>query len=80
MAERGKPFTITCEADAHPPPEFEIFFNDTKLLVNEKTYTIPKVNNSHTGFYKCIARNKLSSNSMSRYLRVDKEGKFFQGL
>ena len=76
MAERGKPFTITCEADAHPPPEFKIFFNDTKLLVNENTYTITKLSDSHTGFYKCTARNKLGlESSTSRYLRVDKEGK-----
>ena len=76
MAERGKPFTITCEADAHPPPEFKILFNDTKLLVNENTYTITKLNDSHTGSYKCTARNKLGlGSSTSRYLRVDREGK-----
>ena len=76
MAERGKSFTITCEADSYPTPDFKIFFNDTKLLVNENTYTITKVNNSHAGFYKCTARNKLGlGSSTSRYLPVDKEGK-----
>ena len=77
IPKQDKPFTITCDADSHPPPEFQIFFNDTKLLANEMTYTIPKLNNSHSGFYKCIAKNKLDSRSSSaRFLRVDMDGMF----
>jgi hypothetical protein len=76
IAERGKPFTIKCEADAHPPPKFKIFFNETKLLISQKTYIIPETNNSHIGYYKCVAKNDLgSSNSTSRYLKVVNEGK-----
>ena len=76
MAERGKPFVIKCEAEANPPPTFKIFLNETEVPISKDTHTIPKVNDSHVGSYKCVANNTLGSrNSTSRYLRVGNAGK-----
>jgi hypothetical protein len=76
MAERGELFFIKCEAEASPPPTFKIFLNETEVPISEDTHTIPEVNDSHVGSYKCVAENDLgSSNSTSRYLRVGNAGK-----
>jgi hypothetical protein len=71
IAGLGESFTISCEANADPPPKFSIFYNNTKLISTEKTYVIPKVNSSHIGFYKCAVENAFGSkNSTSVYLRI----------
>ena len=72
MAERGKPLVIKCEADGNPSPTFRIFLNATEVpAVCGDTHIIYEVNDSHAGFYKCVAENQLgSSNSTPRYLRV----------
>jgi hypothetical protein len=72
MAERGKPFVIKCEAEANPSPTFKIFLNETEVpAVCGDTHIIYEVNDSHVGFYKCVAANQFGlSSSTSRYLRV----------
>ena len=71
IAVRGKSFTVKCEAEAEPAPRFKIFFNETEVSISEDTYTIPKVNDSHVGFYKCVANNTLGLKTSSpRHLRV----------
>lgn len=48
--------TITCIADGHPPPSFKIYFNED-VVVNKKTYRIPKRNSTYFGNYTCEAFN-----------------------
>ena len=78
IAVRGKSFTIKCEAEAEPVPTFKMFFNKTEVPIINDTFIIPKVNDSHVGFYECIANNTLGLNaSTPRYLRVGNAGKIF---
>ena len=67
LTKRGKSATLTCKADGRPEPSYEIFLNETILVKSEKTYTIPKVNSSHGGYYKCVATNKLENASSISY-------------
>ena len=48
-------------------PSYEIFLNETILVKSEKTYTIPKVNSTHVGYYKCVASDKLENASLISY-------------
>jgi hypothetical protein len=67
----GESFTIKCEAaDGHPEPSYTIIHNNTEVVSTEKTYTIPVVNKSHAGLYKCIAENKLGKISKDYNLSV----------
>ncbi|XP_028413750.1 limbic system-associated membrane protein-like [Dendronephthya gigantea] len=63
--------TIICEADALPPPKYEIYFNGTTRLRGKKTYKIDKVTSNFVGKYTCVAWNLLGrSFSSSRFLPV----------
>ena len=64
-----KSVTVTCSAEGEPTPEYEIFFNDTKLPARGNTYEIPEVTNNTVGYYKCVATNILGNDSSSpKYL------------
>ena len=63
---------MTCSAEARPEPSYKILLNETILVKSDKTYTIPKVNSSHVGYYKCVANNMLGKvTSNSEYLRIE---------
>ena len=64
----GKTFAITCESNGHPSPSYTIIHNNTKIVSNDKTYTIDVVQYSDAGLYKCIAENKLGNSSTIYYL------------
>ncbi|CAB3986170.1 contactin-3-like isoform X2 [Paramuricea clavata] len=66
----GKTFAITCESNGHPSPSYTIIHNDTKVVSNDKTYTIDVVQYSDAGLYKCIAENKLGNSSTIYYLSI----------
>jgi hypothetical protein len=60
--------TIICDAEALPPPSFEILFNGTELTRN-KTFYISEMNESRVGFYKCVASNIIGKkSSLPKYL------------
>ena len=59
----GQSASITCTAEARPEPTYKIFFNCDKLVQTGSTYTIPEVNRSHVGVYKCVAENVLGQRS-----------------
>ena len=65
LTTSGQSATVTCTAEANPEPSFKIFFNETTLVKSDNTYTIPEVNNSHVGYYKCVAENILEQRSSS---------------
>ena len=69
------PAFLMCESDGFPKPSFTIIHNDSTVVSNDKTYVISKVNWSDSGHYKCVANNKLGSDSKSYYLTV--VGKIF---
>ena len=64
----GESFTISCETNGHPLPSYTIIHNDTRVVSNDKTYTIYAVQYSHAGLYKCIAKNKLGTSSKIYHL------------
>ena len=59
LTRSGQSATITCTAKARPEPSYKIFLNETTLVISDKTYTIPEVNSSHVGYYKCVAENVI---------------------
>ncbi|CAB4030148.1 B-cell receptor CD22-like [Paramuricea clavata] len=63
----GSPVTITCNSEGHPEPNYTITHNGITLSAG-KMYTIPKVKWSDAGTYRCIAGNKLGSDSAFAYL------------
>ena len=63
LTRSGQSAIITCTAEARPEPSFKIFLNETTLVISDKTYTIPEVNNSHVGYYKCAAENVIEQRS-----------------
>ena len=66
---------MTCTADARPQASFQIFCNETGELVwNGATYTIPAVNSSHVGYYKCVAKNNLGEKFA--FVHLPLKGKF----
>ena len=68
----GDSVAITCVADGVPAPKYTILHNDTDVVSNTNTYTMNKVNGSHAGTYKCIAKNKFGSYASTEYLTVTK--------
>ena len=66
----GESFTISCETNGHPSPSYTIIHNGTKVVSNDKTYTIDIVQYSDAGLYKCIAKNKLGISSELYVLSV----------
>ena len=63
LTRNGPSATITCTVEARPEPSFKVFLNETILVINDKTYTIPEVNRTHVGNYKCVAENVLGNAS-----------------
>jgi hypothetical protein len=61
---------ITCESNGHPSPSYTIIHNNTKIVSNDRTYTIDVVQYSDAGLYKCIAENKLGNSSTIYYLSI----------
>ena len=66
----GKGFAITCESNGHPSPRYTMIHNDTKIVSNDRTYTMDVVQYSDAGLYKCIAQNKLGNSSTIYYLSI----------
>jgi hypothetical protein len=66
----GESFTISCETNGHPSPNYTIIYNDSLVVSNDKTYTIDNVQYSDAGLYKCVAENKLGSSSKMYQLSV----------
>ena len=67
----GKKFTITCESDGLPAPNYTITHNGT-IVSNESKYTkdAEDVVQDDAGTYTCIAMNVLGRNSDSGNLIV----------
>ena len=73
LTRSGQSAAITCTAEARPKPTFKIFFNCDKLVQTGPTYTIPEMNSSYVGVYKCVAANMLGRRSAaSKYLSLGK--------
>jgi hypothetical protein len=67
---------LTCTAEAHPAPSFEIFFNKAKVT-SDKMYHISKVNDTDVGNYTCVASNILGNKtSNSEYLSLEGNNSF----
>ena len=74
LTRRAQKATITCTAEACPEPSFKIFLNETVLVISDKTYIIPEVNNSHVGNYTCVVMNVLGkASSVSEYLSFERK-------
>ena len=67
------PVIVTCKSHGLPEPSYIILHNDSKVISNEKTYVISKVNWSDSGSYRCIAKNKLGNESQTYFLTVKGE-------
>ena len=65
--------TITCVADAFPAPNYIIFHNGMKLVVNG-VKTIQSANLSNDGRYECVANNSIGNVRATFNLTVN--GKF----
>ena len=61
---------VTCKSHGLPEPSYIILHNDSKVISNEKTYVISKVNWNDSGSYRCIAKNKLGNNSQTYILTI----------
>ena len=64
------PVIVTCKSHGLPEPSYVIFHNDSKVISNEKTYVISKVNWNDSGSYRCIPKNKLGNESQTYILTV----------
>ena len=67
------PVIVTCKSHGLPEPSYIILHNDSKVICNEKTYVISKVNWNDSGSYRCIAKNKLGNESQTYFLTVEGE-------
>ena len=67
------PVIVTCKSHGLPEPSYIILHNDSKVISNEKTYVISKVNWNDSGSYRCIAKNKLGNESQTYFLTVEGE-------
>ncbi|XP_028413748.1 opioid-binding protein/cell adhesion molecule-like isoform X2 [Dendronephthya gigantea] len=65
----GRSVTITCESDGLPEPSYAIFHNGSHID-NRRTHVIENVSYTHKGTYKCVATNKLGSDSAFANLTV----------
>jgi hypothetical protein len=73
-----KSVTIKCTAEARPAASFKIFLNRTKEVGTGQTLTIPEVNTSHVGYYRCVAWNSVGNESSnSEYLPLNGKITFF---
>ena len=67
----GESVTVMCSSNGLPEPSYTIMHKN-KTVINQATYMINKVKSSDAGTYKCIATNKLGSDSDSKNLTVGK--------
>ena len=67
------PVIVTCKSHGLPEPSYIILHSDSKVISNEKTYVISKVNWNDSGSYRCIAKNKLGNESQTYFLTVQGE-------
>ena len=66
----GETVVITCEAIAVPLPTYTIIHNDSEIVSTQKTYIITVLEYSHSGSYKCFARNVRGNSSKTLSLSV----------
>ncbi|XP_028413739.1 hemicentin-1-like [Dendronephthya gigantea] len=66
---------MTCSSHGLPAPRYVIYYNDSRVVASNMTYTISRVNWTHAGTYKCVANNALKNDSASSYLNVTKPTK-----
>ena len=76
----GIPVTITCTSFGFPEPRYNIVYNNTTFITTSKSYTIDNVKYTHAGWYKCVAMNRLGSDSKSKYLSIKGKPEFFNNL
>ena len=73
LTRSGQSATIACTAEARPEPSFKIFSNCDMLVKSDNIGTIPEVNSSNIGLYKCVAENILGKrSSISIFLSLGK--------
>ena len=73
----GERATVKCSSNGRPEPSYTIIHNDSITVSNQSTYFINEVKWSDAGTYKCIATNKLGSDSASKNLTVGKIRLFY---
>ncbi|XP_051942680.1 sialoadhesin-like [Hippocampus zosterae] len=61
--QEGDNMTLICTAKGNPRPSLEWFRNGTKLPVKGATLTVQSVSSQHDGRYKCVATNRLGTES-----------------
>ena len=70
QVELNLPVTISCTSFGFPEPSYNITHNETIFITTNKSYTIDVVKYSHAGVFKCVATNRLGSDSDNETLNV----------
>lgn len=71
----GSNITLTCEADAVPPPTYSWHPQTPHVTFHQdnRTIQIKEVTSIHEGFYICIAQNKHGIKTKQQKIEVDRE-------
>ncbi|XP_069829771.1 intercellular adhesion molecule 5-like [Dendropsophus ebraccatus] len=71
--EEGENLTLSCEADAVPPPSYSWHTPTTQLIYDydNRTIQIKDAKRIHDGYYICIAQNKLGIQMLKQKITVN---------
>ncbi|KAM5172141.1 intercellular adhesion molecule 5-like [Mantella aurantiaca] len=71
----GANITLTCEADAVPPPTYSWHPQTPHVTFHQdnRTLQIKEVTSAHEGFYICIAQNKHGIRTMQQKINVERD-------
>ncbi|XP_030641465.1 carcinoembryonic antigen-related cell adhesion molecule 6-like [Chanos chanos] len=73
--EVGSKVTLTCSAESTPPASFIWMLNGTETGETTASYSIEKINSTHSGNYTCTAWNNVTSlnRTVHHHLTVEEE-------
>ncbi|XP_038622865.1 carcinoembryonic antigen-related cell adhesion molecule 6-like isoform X2 [Tachyglossus aculeatus] len=71
VVQQNSSVTLNCQAQSHPAPQYQWFFNDTiNLGTSGSSHVIPRMAQKNEGTYTCKAQNNVTNTTNSASVLV----------